>query len=54
MEVIVVDAKNCLIDGTNCGNVADAIANMPQFASKIQFALEKAWADKNTNQPQAS
>jgi hypothetical protein len=43
MEVIVESPKVVIVNGINCGNVVDAIANMPQFAPNIQLALELAW-----------
>lgn len=46
MKVIVESPKEVIVDGVNCGKVADAIANMPQLAPAIQLALEKCWEDR--------
>lgn len=43
LEVTVISPNETIVDGVNCGNLCDAIANMPQFAAKFQQALEKAW-----------
>ncbi|MCC3473301.1 MAG: hypothetical protein JGK10_16260 [Microcoleus sp. PH2017_13_LAR_U_A] len=43
LEIVVNSPNEVIIDGVNCGNVCDAIANMPQLAPRVQVALEKAW-----------
>ena len=42
-EIIVVSPTSVIIDGIDCGRLCDAMANMPQFASQFQIALEDAW-----------
>jgi hypothetical protein len=42
------------VDGINCGKICDAIANMPQHASKFQEALERAWQEKVVPSPSPS
>ena len=42
-EIIVVSPASVMIDGIDCGKLCDAMANMPQFASQFQIALEDAW-----------
>lgn len=41
--IIVVSPASVMIDGIDCGKLCDAMANMPQFASQFQIALENAW-----------
>lgn len=51
IEIIVVSPKQIIVDGVACGNLVDAIANMPQFAPKFQAALEAAWNEKFSDVP---
>lgn len=43
-EIIVQSPTSVLINGVDCGKLCDAMANMPQFASQFQIALETAWS----------
>ncbi|MBW4422442.1 MAG: hypothetical protein KME13_25070 [Myxacorys californica WJT36-NPBG1] len=43
MAVEIVDLNNAIVDGSNFGKPADAIANNPKLASDIQIALQTWW-----------
>jgi hypothetical protein len=44
-DIQVVSPTEVIVDGINIGKVCDAIANMPQHASKFQIALEQKWQE---------
>ena len=48
-EITVLSPNSVIIDGIDCGKLCDAMANMPQFASQFQIALEDAWNLRLTN-----
>jgi hypothetical protein len=54
IEIQVISPNETIVDGINCGNICDAIANMPQHASKFQEALERAWQEKVVPSPSPS